>query len=775
MYHTHRKGTDVTDGRREALPYIPASRGAAAHAPPQRGVWTFALAALCAILACFALNAAPALASITHLYDPATTAKFGSTPGTIGVAIDQSNGDVYVAELNGNSVHKFNAAGEPVSSFGAGTGAISFPSGAWGVAVDQTSHDFYVSNGGNAVYKFDSEGNAVASFGAAGQLAVHNCIGVAVDPTNGDLFVANTGGKVEVFTSSGAPVTEFSTHPVTSDLGIAVDASGHVYVDGGGYGGGAPGLERFSESGTPEGAVQAGAFQGVTVDPASQDVYTTQGGELAQYSPGGELVISTFGSGIVNDAWGIAVNEHTSEVYAGTYYGSSVDAFGPEVILADVTTESPSSAAVGHTTASLTGHIDPAGGPSVTECDIEYGPNSEYLGGKVPCETHTPITTPTAVSAKLTGLTPFTTYHYRFAAKNENGVSYGQDQTVEPPAVLEVDTGSPTNIAAVEATLRGSFRTDPEGGETRYYFEWGLSKAYGEKTAEHSNSANGVQEVSTVVDMLKLYTLYHYRIVTTDGLGTTYGRDESFYTEPPGLPSIDETASSSVTPEGAVLEAEVNPSFGPTVIRFQYGTSISYGSRTPPSESIGEDGVDHLAKGSITGLQPATTYHYRVLAVNFSGLATGPDETFNTTGLPTVAATVAAAISRTTATLSAQVKPGFSPTTYRFEYGTGTSYGENTPESASIGSDNFAHEVSASLAGLAPGTTYHYRVLATNSVGTTDGPDETFITATTPEEEPVAPPGKCRKGFVLKHGKCVKKPKPKRKHHKRSVHNAGGR
>lgn len=70
-------------------------------------------------------------------------------------------------------------------------------------------------------------------------------------------------------------------------------------------------------------------------------------------------------------------------------------------------------------------------------------------------------------------------------------------------------------------------------------------------------------------------------------------------------------------------------------------------------------------------------------------------------------------------------------TTYKFDYGTTTSYGSSTTataDSGAIGENN----VSAGLTGLTPGTTYHYRLEATNAAGTTLGPDNSFTTGTRP-------------------------------------------
>ncbi len=85
----------------------------------------------------------------------------------------------------------------------------------------------------------------------------------------------------------------------------------------------------------------------------------------------------------------------------------------------------------------------------------------------------------------------------------------------------------------------------------------------------------------------------------------------------------------------------------------------------------------------------------------------------------------------TTATATGTVNPNGQATTWHVEYGTSTSYGTKTANvSAGSGTANTA--VSASLTGLTAGTTYHYRVVATNSSGTAQGADGIFTTSAGP-------------------------------------------
>ena len=75
------------------------------------------------------------------------------------------------------------------------------------------------------------------------------------------------------------------------------------------------------------------------------------------------------------------------------------------------------------------------------------------------------------------------------------------------------------------------------------------------------------------------------------------------------------------------------------------------------------------------------------------------------------------------------------PPRWHFEYGKTTSYGTSTRDT-NAGSGTANTGVSASLTGLTPGTTYHYRLVATSNGGTTNGADGIFNTARPPRPRP---------------------------------------
>lgn len=99
-------------------------------------------------------------------------------------------------------------------------------------------------------------------------------------------------------------------------------------------------------------------------------------------------------------------------------------------------------------------------------------------------------------------------------------------------------------------------------------------------------------------------------------------------------------------------------------------------------------------------------------------------------GAGPIATTGAASnITATSASLNGTVSPSKAATTYYFQYGTSTSYGATSPAGTANG--NSSKAVTETVGGLTSAKTYHYRLVATNANGTSDGADRTFTTAAT--------------------------------------------
>ena len=113
---------------------------------------------------------------------------------------------------------------------------------------------------------------------------------------------------------------------------------------------------------------------------------------------------------------------------------------------------------------------------------------------------------------------------------------------------------------------------------------------------------------------------------------------------------------------------------------------------------------------------------------------------------PAVTTGAASGVTSAGATLAGTVSPRGAPTSYRFQFGPTTAYGSQTAAVAA-GAGASAQAVSAVVSGLSPSTTYHYRIVATNDLGTTNGSDATFTTPAAPVITP-PPPASGQQGVL---------------------------
>jgi hypothetical protein len=155
-----------------------------------------------------------------------------------------------------------------------------------------------------------------------------------------------------------------------------------------------------------------------------------------------------------------------------------------------------------------------------------------------------------------------------------------------------------------------------------------------------------------------------------------------------------------------------------------------------PCGSLPGSGTSPVAvTAALAGLQPNTSYHFRIVATNPGGTSLGSDLSLSTLpNPPTVETGAASAVKQTTAALGASVNPnGGEVSDCHFEYGTSTAYGSSAPCTPSPGAGSTPVAVSAQVTGLKVNTAYHFRVQASNAGGLSEGADQTFTTEGAPE------------------------------------------
>lgn len=199
-------------------------------------------------------------------------------------------------------------------------------------------------------------------------------------------------------------------------------------------------------------------------------------------------------------------------------------------------------------------------------------------------------------------------------------------------------------------------------------------------------------------------------------------------------PSVSSQSATAIGETTAVLRGYVNPRGSATSYSFQYGTTATYGAQTA-NHSVGGGNATKAVAVKVAGLTPGTTYHFRLLATNANGTTGGSDRTF-TTALPPakapgILATAPFAPTANAVTFTAILDPGAATTTYRFQYGTSVAYGVET-FGKTLAAGAVPSQVSFTVGSLAPHTSYHFRVVASNRAGTTVGPDAIATTGPFP-------------------------------------------
>ncbi len=547
---------------------------------------------LCAVLL---VGAAPASAALTFPFD-GQLAPAGGSFGNIrtgSVAVDDANGNTYVADSHSGVVDVFNSSGAELPQL---DGALT-PAGSFGervaVAANNGTGDVYVLDEGNKVIDvFDSSGGYVCQITGSATPSATECNGVAgsktpaggfrelrgvaVDQATGDIYVVDGSNAepessvVDVFSREGAYLRQILLSSVPGGIetykayelsNVAVDDfNGHVYVADGSGGGvyefGVAGEWVATWNGSNTSVGSFAAETSVAADDATGDVYVTDEGHrvVDVFEASGVYLPQSSGSfGAFHNPQGVAVDQASGKVYVADNEVKSqtspgvVDILGPALVVPDVATGSAGE--VHPTSAKLEGTVNPDG-LELKSCRFEYGTEASYgqsapcvpAAGSIPADSSVH-----AVSASVTGLTPGGTYHFRLVASNANGQNTGQDVVFSTPPPPSISDASTTNVTDISADLTAQI--DPNGFETTYRFEWGTSTAYGNSVpgGQVLRGTSGVS-VGTHLSGLSVNTTYHWRVVAQNENGTTTGLDHTFVYSTVGAGLPDNRAYEMVTP-----------------------------------------------------------------------------------------------------------------------------------------------------------------------------------------------------------------------------------
>ena len=335
----------------------------------------------------------------------------------------------------------------------------------------------------------------------------------------------------------------------------------------------------------------------------------------------------------------------------------------------------------------------------------------------------------TAVYSKLTNISANTAYHYRLVTVNAVGVSFSPDSVFTTPgSVPAVSELICKEISTSSAVLSGYVNAN--GYSTSLTLDYGTSLEYGQTAAPQPSVVTGNHNAVFEIELTGLTSgaAYHCRLKAINEKGTVTGSDFTF-SAAGSAPMVQTLSAEGIATDRATLAARVDPKLLQTSVAFEYGTTPEYGNTAdfPQNPVSGDSRI--TVKTDISGLSPGTVYHYRVKAVNILGTSFGADSTFTSLGkLPTVITLAAGSPAADNAYIRAMVNPESLETNVAFEYGLTEEYGNSVSYSQNPVYGNTQKEIRIQLKGLNNWSTYHYRVVATNALGTAYGNDTSFRT-----------------------------------------------
>jgi len=565
--------------------------------------------ALAACLMVLHVEAAAASTSFGGDHGLSICEEAGCLYGPLGVAVDPTTGDVYIAEMFNNRVSAFSASGEFLFAFGYGvrngadelqtcTVATGCENGLGGgrssapgdfdepqaVAVNANGQIYVTDFGYHRVEEFKPEkvgGETIVDFvlmfgggvdkttggnvcpehpgdacgaGAEGNRPAQigdwafEADNLASGGPEGDIYIGDQG-RVDVFAPGGVFVKQISLGGLSAAgrVGaLAVDPAGDVFVQLGAFGDGGL-LEPGAVPGVHE-FEPSGTEKAVQIDPGGwANSLATDGSKLYVADPEGGMKILGY----------------------RTTSARKFQSFEPEI----------GSYAFGMAAASVTGRL--------------------YITGDNDLALVVPVPPPGPLVKR-------------------------ESETVTP---------EPRGAATLRATI------DPEGDATGCRFEYVLASQYEPSAAdpyvagasvpcEPADLGEGFANVSVVAHLngLKPGAIYHWRVVATNAVREAAGEDQQFEETPPAL--VDGPWSSEVSSDSVVLSARIDPLGADTSYRLEYGTSASYGQVVTGDVGGGEAYV--LVSASLVGLQPHTVYHFRLVTSSTTGTTETSDRTFTT-------------------------------------------------------------------------------------------------------------------------------------------------
>jgi DNA-binding beta-propeller fold protein YncE len=668
-----------------------------------------------------------------------------------GVAVSSKNGNVYVADYGNHRIEEFEPNGKFVLMFGK--------------EVDETTKTDLCEAVSGDVCKAGVESIAAGQF-------VHPQ-SIAVDPVSGNVDVAEHvevnvagetkfGQRVQQFTAGGKFVLEIGgdvNKTKKTNLCTELEVEKEAVECG------PPAL---SESGLPEIEGEHGAFNFLT---EQGNVLGTGGPEDLIYVGEAHRVQEFEADGVWHgeipvggEVAGVGVEQASGNVYVIENFNTTVGEFDPtgkelERFAVMPREQNGSITRLEGVAVDSKAHLAITAKEEVGAQHIQFGSLYMTAAGHALISE---FTIPARVNVRGIAFDKNGEKMYGAAEGGEEVLSYAS------LPVGELTTGPVACKPGPEKESNATFECAMSGevnpyniASTEVAFAFGRTCALGSVTPKQSEPTEEKSLPVSAVEDFRPNASFCYRLTGNDAnvlppeTLTGAKRTESLPAVPP---KVIGTPSALVgSPSSAVMFGELNPENASTEYYFEYALVEGPGKEplaACPGGLIKKEACPGVLASSVlnsalygktgaaietSGLQPSTTYQFRLAASNEAGSVVGETQQFTTLPSPKVLAQTGgfSGVTATSAVISGFVNGDGKPGTYSFQVGVfnpaGTQLG--TVLTGSTGGESEGKALM--LTGLQPGTTYAYRIVIQSGYGTAEGEIRTFVTQGSPAVIPV--------------------------------------
>jgi hypothetical protein len=741
MYHLHEKGTKLNRTERSRLQI----------SPPRRrllGLLPFALL--------LALGASPAVAARPHAFfgsfgSPGSAAGQFDFTSESGLAVDQSNGDVYVADTGNHRIEKFSAAGAFIAAWGWGVSdglaqpevctancRAGLPGHSPGqfeeptfIAVDNTpggSGDVYVASQGAA----GNERQTVTVSATGGSFTLSFTDVIHGTTTNGSDLVTNAWGPTyyvargEAISGPGIPTgTTIVGTPGAGTLELSANATAGGTAALGVTGTTAPIPYNATHEQVQTALEHLEVLEGNHLEVLERNV-SVSGSVGGPYTV--EFIASLAGTNVrplTADSSGLSGAAATATVAtaADGFNANGVEKFDSSGNLITTWGGAPAGGEIDGTACSKCGsrphfgHLEgilvkPGGSLLVLSRFFGYAEWTQSSGDLITAlgaEGHESLP-PIGIAVDPAGHVYVGT-----GADRKEVIQTSYCNTEDPLGPC------PERNAHGGYTYHENFVVDP-GPATGVAVDPSDEAVYLARYNPISNHSD-IAGYDSEGNLLESSFGGNGEITLPAGIAVS-GSDSDVYLADRGANRVEIFASGgphdalTVTLTGTALGSVTSEPVGiacPSLCSasFPESTEVTLTATAPEHSSfLGWSGGGCSGTGPCQILLTARTSVQAIFAQD----------------RPTLTTAAASAVTRHTATLTGTVDPEGDASSCRFEYGPTSGYGAEAPCASHPGSGAAPVAVSAQLWELAAGTTYHYRLVAANTGGATYGPDETFTT-----------------------------------------------